>query len=188
MNYTFENTTLNSDFDLEDSGFISNFTSTPPDTSDGITSTSTIIIICLGLLCSCIICIPFFVECFGCPNGNRINQGSCCCCCSNSNSQQLYIERNNRYIERNNRYLDEINLQNEKPLKQSVVIVELKEVVVADPFDATETCSICLDEIREGDELGSLPCGHKHFHKKCIEEWMKISANNTCPLCRNMIV
>jgi hypothetical protein len=182
MNYTFENTTLDSDFGSGDSGFISNFTSTPPDTSDGSISTSTIIIICLGLLCSCIISIPLFVDCFGCPNGNRNNRrSSCCCCCCGSNHQLSDIERNNRY----NR---QISFQNEKPLKQKVVIIELTEVIVADPFDATEKCSICLEDISEGEKLGSLPCGHKHFHQKCIDEWLNVSGNKTCPLCRNMVV
>ena len=186
MNFTFENTTLDNDYGSGDSGFISNFTSTPPDTSDGITSTSTIIIICLGLLCSCIITIPLFVECFGCPNGNRNNQGSCCCC--RSNNQILYIERNNRYLERNNRYINEMSLQNKKQEKQVVEIIDLSEVVIADPFDATETCSICLEEIMEGEKLGSLPCGHKYFHKECVEKWMLISGNKSCPICRNIVV
>ena len=46
----------------------------------------------------------------------------------------------------------------------------------------------CGEDISEGDKLGSLPCGHKHFHQKCIDEWLNVSGNKSCPLCRNMVV
>ena len=68
------------------------------------------------------------------------------------------------------------------------IVIELTEVIVADPFDATEKCSICLEDISEGDKLGSLPCGHKHFHKTCVDRWLTVSGYKTCPLCRNIVV
>ena len=74
--------------------------------------------------------------------------------------------------------------ENNKKNQVTLDFIELQEIVVADPFDATETCSICLEELKEGDQLGALPCGHKHFHKKCIESWMTISGNKSCPICR----
>jgi hypothetical protein len=41
-------------------------------------------------------------------------------------------------------------------------------------------CPICLDLI--DDNMASLVnCDH-HFHKQCIDTWLKI--NPTCPLCR----
>ena len=51
------------------------------------------------------------------------------------------------------------------------------------------TCGICLDELKEGEEIIELPCKDKHyFHIKndvCdgIYPWLK--DNNTCPLCRH---
>ena len=51
------------------------------------------------------------------------------------------------------------------------------------------TCGICLDELKEGEEILELPCKDKHyFHIKntmCdgIYPWLK--DNNTCPLCRH---
>jgi len=51
------------------------------------------------------------------------------------------------------------------------------------------TCGVCLDELKEGEEILELPCKDKHyFHIKndiCdgIYPWLK--DNNTCPLCRH---
>lgn len=43
------------------------------------------------------------------------------------------------------------------------------------------TCSVCLDEYEEGDELLQLTCGHV-FHRSCIDVWLK--KNSICPYCR----
>ena len=42
-------------------------------------------------------------------------------------------------------------------------------------------CSICLMEVKEGEDTILLPCGHM-FHDNCVTKWLKI--HNTCPLCR----
>ena len=47
-----------------------------------------------------------------------------------------------------------------------------------------ETCSICLDEIRENERYELLRCPHV-YHKKCILQWLEKS--NTCPECRQII-
>ena len=44
-----------------------------------------------------------------------------------------------------------------------------------------DDCPICFDSINNDEEKYLTPCNHK-FHKKCIEDWIKI--NNTCPICR----
>ena len=76
---------------------------------------------------------------------------------------------------------------NKKKENNNLIVIELTKVVVAEPIDANETCSICLQEIVNGEKLGSLSCGHKHFHKKCIDEWMQVSGNKSCPLCRKPV-
>ncbi|KAF5181885.1 hypothetical protein FRX31_028528 [Thalictrum thalictroides] len=43
------------------------------------------------------------------------------------------------------------------------------------------TCSICLEDMKEGDEVRTLCCDHT-FHSKCIWKWVEKQA--TCPLCR----
>ena len=66
---------------------------------------------------------------------------------------------------------------------EEVNVVELFEVVVTQPFDKVETCVICYEELGEGTH-GELKCGHK-FHKKCISQWMNVSAHKNCPTCRD---
>ena len=182
MNVTFENTTLIGG-DYEEN-FINLTTLMPTTTSQEEENQAgllvgTAIIVCIGLAGACFMMIPFIAECLKDYNVNesRSCRKSCNClfCCS-SNHQLSDIERNNPYP-----YPDTYDIILDK-IQPSVQLVE---IVVADPFDATEICSICLVELGEGDDLGALPCGHKHFHKKCIDKWLKISA--TCPNCRKSI-
>ncbi len=48
----------------------------------------------------------------------------------------------------------------------------------ADVEDAK--CVVCLGEYEAGDELRFLRCNH-HFHKECLDEWLK--RQGSCPLC-----
>ncbi|KAL6629602.1 hypothetical protein ACP70R_029367 [Stipagrostis hirtigluma subsp. patula] len=44
------------------------------------------------------------------------------------------------------------------------------------------TCSVCLDDVRGGELVRSLPeCRHL-FHVRCIDVWLR--SHPTCPLCR----
>ena len=46
-------------------------------------------------------------------------------------------------------------------------------------------CSICLEEMKKGEECRALPCSettNHRFHKKCIDTWLH--KNTTCPTCR----
>ena len=44
-----------------------------------------------------------------------------------------------------------------------------------------DTCGICLEEMKNTEDLHRVPCRHK-FHRKCIGQWLH--QNNRCPLCR----
>ncbi|KAF9143429.1 hypothetical protein BGX30_000495 [Mortierella sp. GBA39] len=44
----------------------------------------------------------------------------------------------------------------------------------------SSSCSICLCEYEDLDELRHLPCDH-YFHQECVDEWLKLK--RTCPLC-----
>ena len=47
-----------------------------------------------------------------------------------------------------------------------------------------ETCSICIVDFEEGDEIRMLPCEGKHvFHQQCVDPWL-LELSSSCPLCR----
>lgn len=45
-------------------------------------------------------------------------------------------------------------------------------------------CSICMDEVKKGEEVAFLPCGH-WFHHPCVAAWL--GEHDTCPHCRKSI-
>jgi hypothetical protein len=50
----------------------------------------------------------------------------------------------------------------------------------------TRECSICLIDYNTVDKIILIKSCKHMYHKKCILEWNK--RNNTCPLCRTIIV
>lgn len=44
-------------------------------------------------------------------------------------------------------------------------------------------CSICLEEMTN---FKTIDCGH-HFHKECIDRWIRENENPECPICRAQI-
>lgn len=44
-----------------------------------------------------------------------------------------------------------------------------------------EQCPICLSNIKPGEFVSVLECGHA-FHKRCVSRW--ILSGKTCPCCR----
>lgn len=42
-------------------------------------------------------------------------------------------------------------------------------------------CTICIDQLKKGDDVVFLPCKH-WFHEPCVVMWLK--EHNTCPICR----
>ncbi|KAI7746141.1 hypothetical protein M8C21_031831 [Ambrosia artemisiifolia] len=45
-----------------------------------------------------------------------------------------------------------------------------------------EPCSVCQEEYKDGDDLGTLECGHD-FHHGCIKQWLQ--HKNLCPICKS---
>ena len=48
-----------------------------------------------------------------------------------------------------------------------------------------DICSICLDNLNNGENPYIIKsCGH-YFHRQCIFQWF--AKSNTCPYCRNLV-
>ena len=50
-------------------------------------------------------------------------------------------------------------------------------------FEA-EDCVICQEAFGEAETGYTLPCGHRGFHRECLADWVSISGNSRCPICR----
>lgn len=51
-------------------------------------------------------------------------------------------------------------------------------------LDGKTECSICIDDMEEGQTAVFLPCKH-WFHEECVVLWLR--EHNTCPICRSPI-
>lgn len=61
-------------------------------------------------------------------------------------------------------------------LKQRTYI----SIKTEEPEEA-EPCCICREEYNDGENLGTLECGH-NFHTDCIKQWLM--QKNLCPVCK----
>ncbi|RDX78955.1 putative E3 ubiquitin-protein ligase RHG1A, partial [Mucuna pruriens] len=48
-------------------------------------------------------------------------------------------------------------------------------------IDAEEPCCVCQEDYGDGDDIGTLDCGHD-FHSNCIKQWLM--HKNLCPICK----
>ncbi|XP_020239593.1 probable E3 ubiquitin-protein ligase RHG1A [Cajanus cajan] len=62
-----------------------------------------------------------------------------------------------------------------KHLKQKKHSVEKGSQIDAEP------CCVCQEDYGDGDDIGTLDCGHD-FHSKCIKQWLM--HKNLCPICK----
>ncbi|KAI3684702.1 hypothetical protein L6452_33927 [Arctium lappa] len=68
-------------------------------------------------------------------------------------------------------------------LTEETISKHLKQkqyVAVTGQPDA-EPCCVCQEEYKNGDDLGTLECGHE-FHHGCIKQWLQ--HKNSCPICK----
>ncbi|XP_068654357.1 probable E3 ubiquitin-protein ligase HIP1 [Aristolochia californica] len=63
-----------------------------------------------------------------------------------------------------------------KCLKQRIYVL-----VTARETQDVEPCCVCQEEYVEGEQLGTLECGHD-FHTACIKQWLMLK--NICPICK----
>ncbi|KAE9586808.1 putative transcription factor C2H2 family [Lupinus albus] len=62
-----------------------------------------------------------------------------------------------------------------KLLKQKKYVAESVSEIDAEP------CCVCQENYVDGDEIGTLNCGHD-FHSNCIKQWLM--HKNLCPVCK----
>ncbi|KAI3773763.1 hypothetical protein L1987_48295 [Smallanthus sonchifolius] len=60
--------------------------------------------------------------------------------------------------------------------------IRQKQYVVETGQPDSEPCCICQEEYKDGDDLGTLDCGHG-FHHGCIKQWLQ--QKNLCPICKS---
>lgn len=69
-------------------------------------------------------------------------------------------------------------------LSEEIIINQLRQqkysIAVCSLLEA-EPCCICQEEYNDGDDLGTLECGH-NFHADCIKQWLM--HKNLCPICK----
>ncbi|KAL1195962.1 E3 ubiquitin-protein ligase MBR1 [Cardamine amara subsp. amara] len=70
-------------------------------------------------------------------------------------------------------------------LREEVILKTMKQHKLtsssAELHQDIQPCCICQEEYAEGDDLGTLECGHQ-FHKDCIKQWVMLK--NHCPICK----
>ncbi|XP_011038595.1 PREDICTED: E3 ubiquitin-protein ligase MBR2-like [Populus euphratica] len=69
-------------------------------------------------------------------------------------------------------------------LSEETIVNNLKQqkysVAVGAKVEA-EPCCICQEEYNDGEDLGTLDCGHD-FHVECVKQWLM--HKNWCPICK----
>ncbi|KAL3032723.1 hypothetical protein AAZX31_02G098000 [Glycine max] len=65
-----------------------------------------------------------------------------------------------------------------KLMKQRIYV---RAIIMTDSYTDLEPCCICQEEFSDGENVGSLDCGHE-FHSGCIKQWLM--QKNLCPICK----
>lgn len=98
---------------------------------------------------------------------------------NNVNVHSDFIENVSVTVYRRN--TDEPRQNSRQDLRQDTrscevgVVVEVEKVI--------GKCTICLEDMKEGDSVRFLECLHK-YHKNCVDSWLS-RHSNSCPECRH---
>ncbi|EOA16155.1 hypothetical protein CARUB_v10004296mg [Capsella rubella] len=72
-------------------------------------------------------------------------------------------------------------------LSEEVILKAMKQhkhtSAAAESHQDMEPCCVCQEEYAEGDDLGTLACGHE-FHTACVKQWLMLK--NLCPICKTV--
>ena len=78
-----------------------------------------------------------------------------------------------------------------RPVKhKGITKAQLKEIPIVKAKkiahgEEPQNCCICLEPMKEGQQLRLLPCGHR-YHRKCADKWLKRKA--VCPMDKRSVV
>ena len=74
--------------------------------------------------------------------------------------------------------------RNNMGTRQRINVNSLNTLLLCDELP-DDSCSICLEDFKTGDNIKKLNCTHI-FHKECLEPWL--NNNSNCPMCRTDII
>ncbi|KGN62489.1 probable E3 ubiquitin-protein ligase RHG1A isoform X1 [Cucumis sativus] len=69
-------------------------------------------------------------------------------------------------------------------LNEETIVARLKQKKRVNAVDSQveeEPCCVCQEEYVDGEDIGTLECGHD-FHTACIKQWLM--QKNLCPICK----
>ena len=75
--------------------------------------------------------------------------------------------------------------RNNRRSRQRINVNSLNTILLCDELP-DDSCSICLEDFKTGDNIKKLNCTHI-FHTECLEPWLNDN-NRNCPMCRTDII
>ena len=79
-------------------------------------------------------------------------------------------------------YEDVKNVATDSILKENTKLLTFNDLDEINK-NRYKTCSICIDDYEDKDEIRQLSCSHI-FHTKCIDPWL-LNESYKCPMCRD---
>lgn len=68
-----------------------------------------------------------------------------------------------------------------KEVLDNLAVIKYNKELNKNTSSENKSCSICLDEFQEGQDVKFLWCTHR-FHKNCVDQWL--DKHTTCPVCK----
>merc|ERR1712039_1097774 len=75
----------------------------------------------------------------------------------------------------------------ERASRRDIARLPVRRLTCEDMASTTEdqkSCTICMEEFKEGDQQKTLPCFHR-YHAQCVDQWLQ--RNGCCPCCKHRI-
>ena len=120
--------------------------------------------------------------CNNCGAYTKLYEGGLCEHCYEDNIEQQnsyeYGEGENEGISVKEQHIDDY-----VPFGKGLGYA-LEKIIPCEYDGQPQICTICMEQIKKGDTVVSLPCFHI-FHGNCIYSWLK--NNEDCPICRTSV-